>query len=105
MLDDVNAEKEEFATTVNDAVKAIRAAVDEFTLAASVAKSETADALKNAGYRAAGQLNDLAGGAQDYADRSVASLSRSVSANPIGALALAGGAGVLIGLAMRGGRR
>ncbi|PPQ29269.1 hypothetical protein CCR94_15785 [Rhodoblastus sphagnicola] len=60
--------------------------------------------MKKAGADAASQFTDRSGGAQDYVGRGALNLAKSVSENPLAALAIVAGAGYLLGRASRGGR-
>jgi ElaB/YqjD/DUF883 family membrane-anchored ribosome-binding protein len=101
---DIKAEKDELASTINDAVAAIRAALAEFSDNAAARKTDAAGAMRKAGQRAADQAGHLAADARASADRSVDSLSEQVAANPIAALAIAAGVGFILAQLTRLGR-
>jgi ElaB/YqjD/DUF883 family membrane-anchored ribosome-binding protein len=102
---DIKAEKEEFVSTIDDAVTSIRSEVDEFTRFVAQKKDEIADILKVAGGRTGDQLNGIAKEMRASGDHGVAMVARTVSENPLTAVALAAGTGMLIGRMSRGGRR
>ncbi|PPQ38508.1 hypothetical protein SAMN06265338_10695 [Rhodoblastus acidophilus] len=93
---DIRGEKDELAATLNDAVRAIRAALAEFSDAAATRKTEATEAVRKAGSRAADQAGALASDARASADRGVQRLSDSVVANPLAALAIAAGIGFIL---------
>jgi len=105
MPEDLNFDKDQFAATIHEAVKALKAAMEDFAKTAAESRDTAASAVKKAGASATDQITALSGNAQDYADRGAVSLAKSVAANPLAALALAVGAGFLIGLATRGDRK
>ncbi|MBB4198949.1 hypothetical protein CCR94_15690 [Rhodoblastus sphagnicola] len=105
MSEDFKTEKELFAALIDDAVKTIKASIDDFSKVAAEGRDTAASAAKKAAADATGQLNDLSDGAQDYMGRGAAHMARSVATNPFAALAIAAGAGFLFGLATRGDRR
>lgn len=105
MTQDLSFDKEQFAASVNDAVKALKAAVEDFAKTASEGRNSAASAVKKAGANATDQLTAFSGDAQDYVDRGAVGLAKTVAGNPLTALALAAGAGLLIGLATRGDRK
>lgn len=93
---DIKAERDELATTISDAVVAIRAALAEFSETAAARRDEAADAMKQAGARAADQAGHVAAEARATADRGVETISDTVAKNPLAALAIAAGFGFIL---------
>jgi ElaB/YqjD/DUF883 family membrane-anchored ribosome-binding protein len=102
---DVKAEKDEFATTVNDAVSSIKSELDDFTRFVADKKREVGEIFKVAGGRAGEELNGIASEMRASGDHGLAMVARTVSNNPLTAVAIAAGAGLLIGMMSAGGRR
>jgi ElaB/YqjD/DUF883 family membrane-anchored ribosome-binding protein len=105
MSDVLSSEKEQFANTINEALRALKGAIEDFAKTAAESSDTAASAVKKAGASANDQLTALSGDAQDYAERGAVSVAKSVAANPLLALGLAVGAGFLIGLATSGVRK
>lgn len=101
---DIKAERDELASTINDAVAAIREALAEFSDAAAARKADATEAVKKAGGRAADQASAMAAEARASADKSLTGLSEQVAANPLAALAIAAGAGFILAHLTRPGR-
>jgi ElaB/YqjD/DUF883 family membrane-anchored ribosome-binding protein len=102
---DVKAEKDEFAATVNDAVRSIKSELDDFTRFVTDKKAELVDIFKLAGGRTGDQLNGIADEMRASGDHALTMVARTVSNNPLTAVAIAAGAGMLIGMMSAGGRR
>ncbi|RAI21932.1 hypothetical protein CH337_06365 [Rhodoblastus acidophilus] len=102
MAFNIKSERDEFQTSVDEAVNALRAALAEVASAASDRKEDAAEAVRRAGARAFDRFDDLADDAKTYADQGASILSKSVASNPLAALALAAGAGFLLAQLSRG---
>jgi len=105
MSDDFKAEQEQLGLTIKEAANAIKSSIDDFSKAATESRDAAASAVKKAGANAADQLAALTDDAQHSVGRSVVNLTKSISTNPLAALAIAAGAGFLFGLAARGVRK
>lgn len=105
MPEDVKPEQQELNAALGDAVKAIRACVEDFAKLAAAGRESASEAMRQAGAEAAGGLGALSEDAQDRLDRGAAELSRMAAAHPLAALAIAAGAGFLLARAARGGAK
>ena len=86
------------------AIDAIRAATEEFASKAGVSKGEAVDAVRHAGQAAVSGLRAGAGEARILTETGLDTLGKSVIRNPLAALAIAAGTGLLLGLLSRSGQ-
>ena len=102
---DIKAEKDEFAAAVEDAVSSIKSEMDEFTRFVAHKKLEISEIFKVAGGRTGEQLNGIAAEMRASGVHGLAIVARTVSDNPLTSVAIAAGAGMLIGMMSGGARR
>ncbi len=95
---------DDIANLARAAIEAIRAATDEFASKAGVSKSEAVDAVRSASQAAVSGLGTVAGEARALTETGLDSLGKSVIRNPLTALAIAAGTGLLLGLLSRQGQ-
>ncbi len=95
---------EDIAKLARAAIDAIRAATDEFASKAGVSKSEAVDAVRNASQAAVTGIGSVAGEARAMTETGLDTLGKSVIRNPLAALAIAAGTGLLLGLLSRSGQ-
>lgn len=102
---DIKAERDELAASVNEAVSSIKSQMEDFARFVAYKKDELSDTLKVASVRTGEQLNGMATEMRASGDRGLTFVAKTVSDNPMTALMIAAGAGMLVGMMVAGGRR
>ena len=80
------------------AMEAMHKAVDELTAVLRAHTPDAVSAMKQAGQTAGENIGDMAGDARDLGRAKLDDLGAAVRRNPLGWLALAAGAGLIVGL-------
>jgi ElaB/YqjD/DUF883 family membrane-anchored ribosome-binding protein len=97
LASDTVAVGEDVATLARQAVEAIRQAADAFAAQAGVKTDEAVATARAAGAAAVDGIGAVAGDARAITADGLDAVGRSVARNPVTALAIAAGAGLLIG--------
>lgn len=105
MPEEFKSEQDVFSDTVREAVATIKTSLEEFSRAAAESRDTAASAVKKLGADTADQLGGISGEAKDRVSRGAENVAKQVSENPLQALAIAAGAGFLLGMVARGGPR
>lgn len=106
--DQIEKTADDASTTVTDitvlarqAVDSIRKAADEFAERAGVTTDDAANAARQVANATAQGLGNLAGEARVLGESGLEAIGKSVNRNPVAALAIAAGAGLVLGLLSR----
>lgn len=98
---DVNQTGDDIGNLARAAIESIRKATEDFAARAGVSKGEAIDAVRNAGQAAMNSFGTVAGEARAVTESGLDSIGKQVVRNPLAALAIAAGAGLLLGLLSR----
>ncbi|TBW40385.1 hypothetical protein EYW49_04160 [Siculibacillus lacustris] len=94
---DTAAVGDDVAALARQAVEAIRQAADAFAAQAGVKSDEAVAAARAAGTATIDGIGAVAGDARALTENGIDAIGRSVARNPVAALAIAAGAGLLLG--------
>lgn len=98
---DTTAVGEDLIDLARQAVEAIRKAADELAATAGNKADSAVSAARAAGTATADSIGGIAGDARSLAEDTFDSLGKTIGRNPIAALAIAAGTGLLLGLFSR----
>ena len=101
LANDASQIGDDLTQLARSAIEAIQKVTDEFAAKAGASKNDAVDAVRSAGKSAASGLGVAATEARSLTESGLDTIGQSVVRNPLAALAIAAGTGLLLGLLSR----